>query len=67
IFTRKYFLIACFRNHAVEHLRITNSTMLGRILHAKVDTLCQAVNIGSRFRNRTPSRPGRAVRRATPI
>ncbi|WP_206750393.1 hypothetical protein, partial [Halorubrum sp. SS7] len=36
IFTKKYFLIACFRDHAVEHLRVTNSPLLGRTLHAKV-------------------------------
>jgi len=35
----KILLDRIFRNRAVKHIRATNSTLLSRALHAKVDTL----------------------------
>jgi hypothetical protein len=41
VLTGKYFLLASLLNHVVEHPQFTNLPLLGRFLHAKVDTLCR--------------------------
>jgi hypothetical protein len=35
----RIFFLACLLNHAAEHPQITNVPLLGRFLHAKIDTL----------------------------
>jgi len=39
VLTRKYLLLASLLNHAVEHCLAPNLLLVGRFLHAKVDTL----------------------------